>query len=106
MNLEGLGAKISAARKQKGLTQEKLAEKVGISNVYMGEIERGTKIPKLPVLIAIIEALEVSADYLLQDKISAGGVYINNEITEKLNSLTPKQRAAALDILNAYIQSI
>ena len=99
MSSEGLGIKIAAARKEKGLTQEKLAEKVGISLVYMGEIERGAKTPKLPVLIEIIEALDISADYLLRDKITAGSVYINNEISEKLNSLTPKQRAAALDIL-------
>ena len=106
MEQNALGKRIKEARKKLKLTQEELAEKAKISNVYLGEIERGTKIPSVPVLVDLIEALEVSADYLLLDSLNSANVIVNNEITEKLSKLTPKQRKTALDILNAYINNI
>ena len=45
MEQSTLGKRIKDARKKLKLTQEKLAEKANISNVYLGEIERGIKIP-------------------------------------------------------------
>ena len=101
-----LGKRIKDARKKLKLTQARLAEKANISNVYLGEIERGTKIPSVPVLIDLIEALEVSADYLLRDSLKSAEAIINNELTEKLSKLTPKQRKTAIDILNAYINNL
>lgn len=106
MQREFLGKRIKEARKLAKLTQENLAEKVNISTVYLGEIERGNKMPSIPVFIAIAEALGVSCDFLLRDSADTGAVFINNEITEKLNSLSVKQRKAVLDIINAYIKSI
>lgn len=106
MQREFLGKRIREVRKRLKLTQEKLAERVNISNVYLGEIERGNKMPSIPVFIAIAEALDVSCDYLLRDSTDTGAVFVNNEITEKLNSLSAKQRKAVLEIINAYIKSL
>ena len=106
MQREFLGKRIKEARKLAKMTQEKLAEKINISTVYLGEIERGNKMPSIPVFIAIAEALDVSCDYLLRDSTSTGAVYVNNEITERLNGLSPKQRKAVLEIINAYIKNI
>ena len=101
-----LGKRIKEARNKLKLTQEALAEKANISNVYLGEIERGTKIPSVPVLVDLAQALNVSADYLLLDSLNSANTIINNEITDKLDKLTPKQRKTALDILNAYINNL
>lgn len=106
MQREFLGKRIKEARKLAKLTQEKLAEKINISTVYLGEIERGNKMPSIPVFIAIAEALNVSCDYLLRDSADTGAVFVNNEVTEKLNSLSPKQRKAVLEIINAYIKNL
>ncbi len=106
MQTEDLGKRIKKARKAKGLTQDKLAELTGISTVFYGEIERGIKLPSLPVFVAIVEALDASADDLLRDTLSSGKYYVNNEITEKLDKLTPDQRATALAILNAYLATV
>ena len=54
----------------------------------------------------IIDALDVSADYILRDEISSGKEYICMEITEKLLVLTPSQRKTATDILNAYLNNL
>ena len=52
-------------RKLKGLTQEKLAEKVEVSTVYISYLERGSKVPSLDLLAKIADALEVDPSLLL-----------------------------------------
>lgn len=101
-----LGTRIREARLKKKLTQEQLSEKADISLYYLGEVERGVKTPSLKVFVSIVDALGVSADSLLRDSVSTGSVYINNEITKKLDTLTPKQRACAVEVLEAYIKAI
>lgn len=101
-----LGAKIREVRKECGYTQEKLAEMADIGTMYLGEIERGEKMPSLKIFIQLIECLNVSADYILRNELSSGKEYVYNEITKKLDNLTPKQRKAAGDILDAYINNL
>jgi transcriptional regulator with XRE-family HTH domain len=54
-----LGEGIRKYRKLERLTQEKLAEKVSLNPVYMGQIERGYKIPTVDALLRIAKALNV-----------------------------------------------
>lgn len=101
-----LGQRIREARKNKKMTQEQLAEIAGIGLMYLGEIERGQKMPSLKIVCKIIEALDISADYLLRDVIQTGKEYVLDETTAKLVDLTPQQRKTAADILDAYIKNI
>ncbi len=103
---ETLGQRIKEARKNLKMTQEVLAEKANIGTVYLGEIERGIKMPSLNVLIQIIEALNVSADYLLRFEVSSGKEYVFDELTAKLEKLSPKQRKTVADIIDAYIENL
>lgn len=54
-----LGAKIAYLRKSKRFSQAKLAEKADISEIYVGEIERGDANPTLEKLKLIANALNV-----------------------------------------------
>lgn len=54
-----LGRKLQKVRKEKGLTQEKLAEKVGASTTWIGYIETGYKRPNLKMIYKIARALDV-----------------------------------------------
>ena len=101
-----LGKRIREARLNKRYTQQRLAEEAGIGQMYLGEIERGTKMPSLKIFIKILNALDISADYVLRDELASGDRYIYDEITEKLNGLSPKQRKTAAEILDAYIRNI
>ena len=101
-----LGKKLCDVRKKKGYTQRTLAKIADIGNVYLGEIERGQKMPSLNIFIKLIEALDVSADYILRDELPSGKKYIYDEITQRMERLTPKQRKAADDILDAYLRNI
>lgn len=106
MDISTLGTRIREARLKKKLTQEQLSEKAGIGTYYLGEVERGVKTPSLKVFVEIANALDISCDSLLRDSVSTGSVYINNEITKMLDSLNPKQRAHAVEVLIAYIKAI
>ena len=106
MDSKTLGNRIREARIKKHHTQQKLAEMAGISQMYLGEIERGTKMSSLRSFIKIIEALDLSADYVLRDELSSGERYIYDEIAEKLKNLSPQQRKAASEILDAYIRNL
>ncbi len=58
MNLKKeLGKKIQQLRKQKKLTQEKLAEKVGIDSKSISKIENGNNYPTPETLTSIAQAL-------------------------------------------------
>ena len=70
MLYKGLGKRIKQQRILAKMTQEKLAEKVGISLSFLGHIERGTRKASLDTLVKISNALEVSPDLLLQDSLT------------------------------------
>lgn len=101
-----LGMKLREARNKAGFTQEQLAEKADIGVMYLGEIERGVKMPSMKIFIKLIEALDISADYILRNELPSGKEYVLDEITEKLAGLTPKQRKTAADILDAFIKNL
>lgn len=55
---KALGKRIQKRRKDLGLTQEELGDKVGISRAYMGYIEQGRYAPSLEVLEKIAKQLK------------------------------------------------
>lgn len=59
--MTGLGEIIQAKRKELGLTQERLAEKIGKTAGYIGQIERGLSYPSYPVLLQLYNN---NSDYL------------------------------------------
>ena len=65
INYREIGQRIKEYRKKAHLTQENLAEKVGISTVHLSHIESGNAIFSLKVFIFISIALNVSTDYLI-----------------------------------------
>lgn len=64
-NLSELGSRIAARRKHMKISQHLLAEKVGISNNHMSNIERGREKPSFDVLVNLCNELKVTPDFLL-----------------------------------------
>lgn len=58
--------KLKARRKEMRLTQEDLADKIGVSKQYIGLIERGKVSPGLDVIEKIAEALNCELRLLLK----------------------------------------
>jgi len=57
--LEKLGMQLKIARKNKGLTQEQLAEKVKIHPTYVGKLEAGKNNVSVKMLYKIANALDI-----------------------------------------------
>ena len=66
MDFEQIGMRIKACRKQKHLTQEKLAECLDVSSHYIYELERGVKTMSLYTLNDLSTCLEVPVRLLTQ----------------------------------------
>jgi len=101
-----LGARIREQRKKLKLTLENLAEMTGIGVVYLGEIERGAKMPSLNVFIKTLNALDISGDILLRDEVAAAKPYVLNEITERMKDLSPLQLKMVTDVFHAMLDNM
>jgi len=53
------GKVLKRLRKERGFTQERLAQESGYHTTYISQIECGKKNPTLPTLFRIAEALEI-----------------------------------------------
>lgn len=65
--LQVIGKKIQVARKKKDLTQKDLAEKLGITRVYMGYIEQGRESPSLYLMFRLSDVLNIPLDKLVNN---------------------------------------
>ena len=63
-----LGCRIKFLREKAGLTQEKLAEKSGISLDYMGKIEVSINKPGLKTILKLADALKLEPYKILKFK--------------------------------------
>ena len=65
MDYSAIGQRIRQLRRERGLSQETLAECAEISPTHMSHIETASTKLSLPVLAALAQRLSVSTDYLL-----------------------------------------
>ncbi len=63
---EIIGRVIRRERQIRNMTIKELGEKAGLSEIYVGEIERGQKYPSAKVLESLTEALELDIADLLE----------------------------------------
>ena len=60
-----MGQNIRTERKRQSMTQEQLAERAGISENYLGKIERAETTPSLETAVSIAASLGVTVDQML-----------------------------------------
>ena len=81
LDLKIIGENIKKERKRQLLTIAQLAEMVGITENFLGKIERGDSMPSLPTINNIATALDVSIDYLKGDyRYNAEYQYIKSQM--------------------------
>ena len=95
--------RICDVRKQRGLTQEEVAALANISPQHYGIIERGVKIPTLGTFAAIANALEVSADTLLQDVVDKSHESVASDLSQRIAKLPSESRTRILAAIKALI---
>lgn len=101
MDYYAIGQRIRKIRRARGLSQEQLAEKVGISTTHMSHIETGNTKLSLPVLVGLADALEVHADELLYDTNSTSRNTSVETIVNILNGCSTVQIKIIEDIIKA-----
>lgn len=56
---ERFGANLLWFRRQAGLTQQELADRIGMKRTVLGKIERGRQVPRLDTILKLVAGLEV-----------------------------------------------
>ena len=93
-----IGLNVCKYRKQAGMTQAQLAEKIGVGTPYISRIERGEKTMKLYTLYCLAEALDVTCDALLY--LESPSTHINT-IAQLLKDLSTAYLAGIEAIIRA-----
>lgn len=106
MDYYAIGQRIRRIRKAKGLSQEKLAEQVGISTTHMSHIETANTKMSLSTFAEIASALEVPADELLYDGSLKGHNASIAHINELLDNCNSIQIRIIEDIIRATKESL
>lgn len=106
MDFKRGGAAIQRTRKERGLTQEQLAESIGITSNTVSRIERGQLIPALPTLVDICNALKIGANTILAAYITADTPVRWTHLAEKLDTLEQEKQDKIESILNCLIDTI
>ena len=68
MDSKKIGAFIAVNRKKKGLTQEQLGERLGVTNKTISRWENGNYMPDLSMLEPLSKELEITLNELLAEK--------------------------------------
>lgn len=101
-----IGARIRAIRNARKMTQEQLAEAVGVGVTHISHIETGNSIPSLQVVINIINALNCSADELLFMDVQKASPEINGWLTELVADCSQEERKLISDMVIALKASL
>jgi transcriptional regulator with XRE-family HTH domain len=103
---QDIGAFIRAQREAAQVSLRQLAEKAGVSNPYLSQIERGLRKPSAEVLNQIAKALRVSAEVLY---VRAGILEPGqgNQVRDAIitdTAITERQKQVLLEIYNSFVQ--
>ncbi len=103
---QDIGSFIRTQREAAQVSVRQLAEKAGVSNPYLSQIERGLRKPSADVLSQIAKALRVSAEVLY---IRAGILEPSetNEVRDAIitdTAITERQKQVLLDIYTSFCE--
>ncbi|KWX23723.1 MULTISPECIES: helix-turn-helix domain-containing protein [Mycolicibacterium] len=103
---QDIGSFIRSQREAAQVSVRQLAEKAGVSNPYLSQIERGLRKPSADVLNQIAKALRVSAEVLYV----RAGILEPSEPSEVRDAIvndvgiTERQKQVLLDIYTSFRQ--
>ncbi|MBP3509319.1 helix-turn-helix domain-containing protein [Oscillibacter sp.] len=101
-----LGARIRHIRKSKGMTQNFLAEQVGIEPSNISHIERAVSKVGLSTLVKMANVFGCSVDDLLCDSISCEREAFENQLVELSKDCSPKELRMLTDMARALKESM
>ncbi len=107
VNYKALGEKIKQKRNQLGMTQEKVSERLDLSESYYSRIEAGNRVTSIETLMKIANFYNLSLDYLMLDSSTRqANDKVQTELMEILKNKTQAQSKYLLDILRVLSNNI
>ena len=100
-----IGNKLYAIRKRMGMTQAEVAEAAGVADRTYADIERGTVNMRVETALKICETLHITPDEILTED-SPSITSRQDELWQRLNACSPKDKETALSLLAVYLQSL
>ena len=103
-----IGRNVKLIREQAGLTQEQLAEILGLGDKHLSAIECGAAGLSMPVLVKLCDALSVTADSVLFGERAGDDdrAQVTCLLTERLQRLSDKQFDVAKKVLDALLSAM
>lgn len=98
--LKVIGAKLQQARRDKGYTQEYVAEQIDKSVDILRSIENGRSVGSVETLLNICNALEITLDYIFADLLNKKGEILDNKLYEDFQELDLKEKG----LINTMIE--
>ncbi|GIZ97498.1 hypothetical protein TTY48_21100 [Tsukamurella sp. TY48] len=107
INDKNLGRELRTRREAKDMSQERLAQVVGLNQSIVGRIEAGTRPCRATELVALAEALGVSAERLLADSAVPGFANADHQARAATSSAAAElaSLAVAITSLDLALQS-
>ena len=99
-----IGKRFKENREIQDLTQADLAEKVGTSVTYISSVERGISFPRGDKLVAILNALNSSADSVFCDVVKASAKQRASVLYDMLLELPSKEQNRILETVEFLIR--
>lgn len=99
-----IGKRFKQRREELGLTQEQLAEKLGLTVNYISTIERGTSFPRCEKLILLLNGLETTADAIFCDVVETSTEYESSLLSLKLKDLSYEDQRRILNMVDLMIK--
>jgi len=101
---QDLGGFIKSQREAAQVSVRQLAERAGVSNPYLSQIERGLRKPSAEVLSQLAKALRLSAEvlYVRAGILEPGEVSQVNDAIVGDVSITERQKRVLLDIYSSF----
>ena len=101
-----IGQRIKQKRVERGMTQEKLSECVGIGPSHMSHIESGTTVPSFEVFVALLNALDCSADEILCKELRTARPIVNSWLADLVSDCDPAEIRILSDTVTALKASL
>lgn len=90
--LKVIGTKLQQARRDKGYTQEYVAEQIDKSVDILRSIENGRSVGSVETLLNICNVLEITLDYIFADLLNKKGEILDNKLYEDFQELDLKEK--------------
>lgn len=106
MEYKLLGERIRAARLAAGVSQEQLAEMVGLTSQHISHTEVASTKISLPALVKIANALHTSVDKLISDSMYDSASYLLDDVHAVFSDCDPDEIYVMLEAASAVKKSI